>query len=856
MNASTPQSLAPFHLGYLVDHTIDPNHPEASPLFGADRAAIALGLGRRHVLVSSAIGIIYRNAPGYVRYRLFEDDGRPVDGKGDVPRFLCPADKPVPVFITQLAGSSPSLVVTESPFKAIAAAQAGIPALGLGGTGTTLRTDSQEPRLNETWLDPHGKVVTICFDAGRATNACVARDEAKLAQALEAAGAAEVLLAALPLDPRGGDWGPDDFIKANGADALRKVIAAAVPANPVKRLSLVADSDAADALLDDLPFLISVIKSKASVQDRVRDWFRRKKKAGALRGALKEAESRLQADRRTSAPDECYAVVDGRLAMMDAKGEPRFLTNFAARIIAETAADPGAERLFLIEGATEDGIPLPRVLVSASEFPRDDWWLARWGAKARREPGRGVPDLIRAAIQALSTDIRTIHASVGWIYHSGRPAFLHAGGAIGAEGVDISLDGPLQRIHFPEDTSNAIAGVHLDLQFLHAAPLAMTVPILATTYGAVLQHFYSFNGIVHLFGPTGTLKTSMALFAMQHFGDFDSGSLLGWLSTFAAIETHLHRAKDVLSVLDDFAPTSADPSDPMRRKAMDLIRSIGNGTGKLRMRPDMSQRPAQPPRGMILSTGEDLPSHESIRARTFAVAVKPGDVNLPALSPLQEHSGLLPSAMRAFIEWVQRSAEVLSERLERRINALRSELHHVGGHARTPEMVAHLLARFEAFTQFAVELGALDSSYKSGWDFAARSALLESGAAQHQILREASVAELFVSGLRSLLISGEIHVVDLQSDLSEATHDVGWIDRVRGVVYLEPAAATRAARRALQQEGRSLPVVDRGLHSALQAAGHIVEHDQDHNTTKKQLGKHGLRRRVLALPARVLMEAP
>lgn len=851
MNASTAQYLVPFHLKYFVDHAIDPNHPEASVLFFADGGTIAPSLGRRHALTASAIGIIYHNAPGYFRYRLFNDDGLPCDGKGDVPRFLCPTGKPVPIFITQLAASSPSWVVTESPFKAIAAAQAGIPALGLGGTGTTLRTDSQEPRLNDSWPDARGKVVTTCFDARRSTNACVARDEAKLAQALEAAGTTQVLVAALPLGPHGEDWGPDDFIKANGADALHKVLSAAVPANPIRRLALITDSSTAAALLDDLPFLISVILSKVSIQDQVREWFRQKKKAGPLRAALRDAESRLSDHERSSA-DDSYAVVEGRLAAMDARGNPRFLTNFDARIVAETASEPGAERFFLIEGTTEAGVPLPRVLVSASEFARDDWWLSRWGAKARREAGRGIPDLIRAAIQALSADIRTIHASVGWIYESGRPVFLHAGGAIGADGLDVFLDGALNKVRFPDDTSNAVAGVRLGLQFLYVAPLPVTVPILAAAYGAVLQHFCPFNGIVHLVGPTGTLKTTLAVFAMRHFGDFDSGTLLGWLSTFAAIETYLHRAKDILTALDDFAPSSADPSDPTRRKGSEVIRSVGNGVGKLRMRPDMTQRAAQPPRGMILSTGEDLPNHASIRARTFAIPIKPGDVKLAALSPLQEQSHLLPGAMRAFIEWVQRNAEWLTERLARRITELRAEIGQAGGHARTPEMVAHLLAHLELFTQFAQDIGALDPSQKSGWDAAARTALLTGASEQRDVLRETTTAEVFVATLRSLLISGEARVIAPSVDLSE--HDVGWLDRSVGVVYLEPGAALRAVQGALQREKRALAVVGRSLWDALLAAGYIAGHDAGHHTVKRHLGQQGARPRVIALHAQVLLD--
>jgi hypothetical protein len=849
---TTSERLALRHVHYLLARAIDPSHREVAYLFSADRQQVARLLNRSHAPAGGLV-IPYPGRPDHYRVRLFDDAGQPVSGDGDVPRFLT-SSGPVPAYFTLSATSTRQCVVVEDPTKAMAAAIAGFPAIGLGGSGTTLRKDKiPSPRLNESWPDVSGATFTLCFDAGRVANPAVARDEARLVQALEAGGAAEVLVAALPLNPAGGCWGPDDFLAAHGSqgrDVLRAVLKAAVPGNPLKRLSL-TDADHCSALLDDLPFRISVLMSPASVQDQVREWFRSKKKAGALREALKAAESRLREQERSQA-DSTYSVVDGHLATIDARGASRFLANYSARIIAETASEPGLERFFLIEGSTCDGGPLPQVLVSSSEFTTNDWALAHWGVRARREPGRGIPDLIRAAIQAISFDVRTIHASVGWILKDGRHVFLHAGGAIGADGLDVFLDGALNKVRFPDDTSNAMAGVQLGLNFLSLAPLPVTVPILATAYGAVLQQFCPFHGVVHLVGPTGSRKTTLVVVAMQHFGVFDSGSLLGWASTSAAIETHLYRAKDILTVLDDFAPTSADPSDPMRRRAMEVIRSIGNGTGKQRMRSDMTQRPSQPPRGMILSTGEDLPNHESVRARTFVVPVKQGTVNLPALSALQAQVKLLPYATRAFVEWVQRNAEWLPERLEKRIVDLRTEIVQPDGHARTPEMVAHLLARFEVFTQFAQDIGALDPSHKPGWDAAAREALLAGAAEQRDGLRETNTAEVFVSTLRSLLISGEAHLAAPHVRLSE--HDIGWLDQSAGVVYLEPGAAVRAVQVALQRERRALPVLGRSLWEAIAAAGYIVAHDARHHTVKRHLGQQGARPRVVALNAQALLD--
>jgi hypothetical protein len=93
--------------------------------------------------------------------------------------------------------------------------------------------------------------------------------------------------------------------------------------------------------------------------------------------------------------------------------------------------------------------------VKALDFSGMHWPLLGWGAKAIVAPGQGSRDHLRAAIQALSTAVaaRTIYAHTGWRSFGGTWAYLHAGGAICAPGVELSLsvqlDGPLARFELP-----------------------------------------------------------------------------------------------------------------------------------------------------------------------------------------------------------------------------------------------------------------------------------------------------------------------------------------------------------------------------------------------------------------------
>lgn len=215
------------HVEYLAARGVTIETAIQAGLRSVDEVAAAKVLGVAGRLAHGGLAIPY---PGvdYVRVRM--DSGNA--------KFLSPAGKLVPIYIPPgcpAKGAEP-ITIVEGPIKALALQAQGIDAVALGGTPTCLTTDSDR-RLNESWraLNLSKRVVVIVFDSNRRTNCHVARDEARLAMALERAGA-EVKLANLPHRSDGEAWGPDDFLVQYGADELRKVIADAVAADPIRRV--------------------------------------------------------------------------------------------------------------------------------------------------------------------------------------------------------------------------------------------------------------------------------------------------------------------------------------------------------------------------------------------------------------------------------------------------------------------------------------------------------------------------------------------------------------------------------------------------------------------------------------------
>src|SRR5262249_32749850 len=203
-------------------------------------------------------------------------------------------------------------------------------------------------------------------------------------------------------------------------------------------------------------------------------------------------------------------------------------------------------------------------------------------------------------------------------------------------------------------------GMGAGLGFVKLGPDRIVFPLLAAVYRALLGDT-DFG--LHLCGPTGCYKSELAALAQQHFGaDMDARHFpASWSSTGNALEALAFTTKDALLVVDDFAPQGSS-ADVQRyhREADRLFRGQGNRAGRARMRADSSLRLPKPPRGLVLSTGEDTPRGQSLRARVLVLEVSPGDLGPqpgepnPALTACQQDAaaGKYAAALAGFLAWL------------------------------------------------------------------------------------------------------------------------------------------------------------------------------------------------------------
>jgi hypothetical protein len=423
------------------------------------------------------------------------------------------------------------------------------------------------------------------------------------------------------------------------------------------------------------------------------------------------------------------------------------------------------------------------------------------------------------------------------------------------------------------------------LRLLDLAPDRIMIPLLGAVFRAILSTFAPADVVIFLVGPSGVLKSELAAAIQRFFGpDFDRLRMPAtWTATANALERIAFDYKDCLLVIDDFAP--AGTTVDVRRyhlTADRVIRGAGNATGRERMHADGSIRESYPPRALILSTGEDVPTGYSIRARMLVLEVSRGDIDSDLLEWFQtgdrpQHQAQM---LAGFIRWIAGHIDDLKPEFGSTVTRLRTELQARGTHARTPEALAGIGMAWQLWIRFALESDVLSVETGAALWRRVETALREIARSQQQHLAQENPVERFIDLLKACIASGAAHIAGPDGQHPEPTPEawgwrqrsfeshhistttewqpqgerIGWID-AEGL-YLQPPAAYQAVQRFGTTSGTTLAISASTLWKRLDEAKLLVSTEQAKRGTlrvRRQLG--GSRSYVLHLSPTVL-DAP
>jgi hypothetical protein len=248
--------------------------------------------------------------------------------------------------------------------------------------------------------------------------------------------------------------------------------------------------------------------------------------------------------------------------------------------------------------------------------------------------------------------------------------------------------------------------------------------------------------------------------------------------------------------------------------------------------------------------------------------VGPRDVDFGRLTACQADAaaGLYAGAMAAYVSWLAPAFEERVREFKAGAARLRDELAGEGRHRRTPTMIGELIAGFNLFLRFAVEVGAITEAEAASLGGRCRRALLEAADAQDVHLQESDPCERYFRLLRAALASGRAFVAGIGGGRPDgsprpwgwrAVEDgdprppgpcagdgwwrpqgrlVGWLDGPN--LYLEAEAAYAAANDLAGEQGESLATSRAVMHKRLHEAGRLVTVDARRRrlTVRKTIG--------------------
>lgn len=534
-----------------------------------------------------------------------------------------------------------------------------------------------------------------------------------------------------------------------------------------------------------------------------------------------------------------YSVIDGCLAKGTQDGH-RALCTFAAAPVEQLLYDDGADTdlRLRIAGWDKGGRALPEVVLGSEEYGRMNWPLKYWGAAGNIMPGtatKGYAMYAMTAAAALRAPMRTVYTHTGWRQMGGEWAYLHSGGAIGADDVHVEMGGSL--------ASYGLAyGDDLDLNIscaaslgLHAiAPARLAVPLLACCYLAPLVEFLGQRGIspsfvLYLYGESGTMKSTLASLALCHFGQFGRARVpSSFADTLNTMRQKAHALKDCVLLVDDFHPvSSAVEKRRMNDAAQGLSRAYGDRADRGRLGSDLRLREAQPPRGLAIVTGEDLPDiGASGLARYLIVTMHKNDLKRgEELTGMQKYArdGLLRRAMAGYIDWLQPQADALPDRLESLFEVLRADLIELApnAHSRSPEAVAHLMVGYTMMLEYMVDTGVMGDIEAEQYRQDAMIELCSASERQEADARRESPTAMYLRAVSELMASGDVQVVGRghEPDAGVRGPVIGWMDA--NCYYLLPDVSYSAVFKMYSAQGILYPVSRTTLGRRLQEQGLI-----------------------------------
>ncbi len=564
-------------------------------------------------------------------------------------------------------------------------------------------------------------------------------------------------------------------------------------------------------------------------------------------------------------PEQTYRVDGGRTVWMrptrDGDTIPTPIADWTGIITHDRIEDDATEitHSLTVEVTAQDGSK-QIVHIPSTEFDQMTWPTARLGSRGFIYPGQGIRDHVRAAIYLRSKGSiqdQRVFTHTGWRRLGGEWLYLHGGGAIGKDGnrTDISVDlGQSPRLlPFELPDPGGADAVRASLRLLDVADDVVSVPLFLSTYLAPLGNT---NFTLYMSGQPERGKSAISALSQQHYGaafadpiDIRAPRMPGSFgdTAYANMEMMFY-AKDAIFVVDDFTKDGGDPQKKMAEFAQ-VVRAQGNYQGRNRLSSDITTRPAHPPRGLLVASGEFLPnSGRGIHARMYTIHL-PKPVQWPVVSECQEYAarGTFAAAMAAYLKWLAPQLDDVQKARQREVSKFTAEKR--GDRNRDATVAASFLFTADLFLRFATEIGAISDPQATALRTRFQAAFTLD--AETQEIREVEQDPVlrYIEAIKSGLAARQFYIEDRKNPLpidSPRITRIGW--REGDDIYLFPSVVFNEVQKAAGDERYAMNATSMSQYMA----EYKLLKTTDEGRHTKRMSFEGGRPRVLHLAASTL----
>lgn len=579
--------------------------------------------------------------------------------------------------------------------------------------------------------------------------------------------------------------------------------------------------------------------------------------------------------------------VDDCCLHKESKEGPQRLSNFTAQILCEHVYHDGPKTTTHLtiggtmqdlsvdeagERTNPDGIELDNITIPASDFASLGWVPEKWGMRPVIYPVPSAERDLRTAIQVASKPAKEhIYTHTGWTRIHKEPTYLTMSGGISRHGLDrsikVQLPHELRHYSLPEPTADKESFLN-SLRLVNLGPPDVMWPLVLACYRAPIGPT---DFAVHLAGRTGTFKSEICALIQCHYGiGFDSRHLpAAWNSTGNALEALAYRAMHAIMVIDDFVPVgTAWQVRQLQKNADQIFRGQGNQSGKSRLTDVSAMQTTFFPRGLLLSTGEDVPEGHSVRGRMMILEMTPGSIPRDKLTQAQAARAHYPQAMSDWIHWL--AGTNAQETLVQMARTIRDK-HLDIGHTRTPTMIGQMLATLNLLVEYAIDRGYATMDQMNTVANKAEAAVLAAAERQRDYLEAADPVRAFCETVRYMLHSGLAHVKTKNGGIPRnaerfgylteqgpgelPTHKargqrIGWVDLDAGELLIDQDAMVAIKKHS----GGRLSVTPQTLVKRMRETGLIKRVDDGRQRSTVRVMVEGHRRQALACDLAEIME--